>query len=163
MRHSTRKHKLGRKTKHRESLLANLVSSLIIHNRIKTTLAKAKAARPLADKVVTLGKKGTLHHRRLAVSKLGQESVVAKLFKEIAPKFTDRKGGYTRIIKIGPRVTDAAPMALLEWVDYTLPAEEAQAPVEAKAKAPKTIDAQAETVKEEKAEKKPSKAKKKAE
>jgi large subunit ribosomal protein L17 len=161
MRHLTRKHKLGRKTKHRESLLANLVSSLIIHHRIKTTLAKAKAARPLADKVVTLGKKGTLHDRRLAVSKLGQESVVAKLFKDIAPKFADRKGGYTRIIKIGPRVTDAAPMALLEWVDYALPAEEA--PVETKAKAPKTIEAEAETVKEEKAEKKPSKAKKKAE
>ena len=89
-------------------MLANLIASLIIHKRVKTTLAKAKAARPLAEKLVTLGKGGTLHDRRLAVAKIGQKEVVSKLFKEVAPGFKDRKGGYTRIIKLGPRQSDSA-------------------------------------------------------
>ncbi len=125
MRHQNHTRKLGRTTKHREALLANLVASLIIHKRVKTTLAKAKAARPLAEKVVTLGKRGTLHDRRLAIAKIGQIAAVGKLFKEIAPGFKDRKGGYTRIIKLGPRQSDSAPVAFLEWVDYVVEAEAA--------------------------------------
>jgi large subunit ribosomal protein L17 len=136
MRHQKKTPKLGRKSQHTKALLANLVASLIQHRRIKTTLAKAKAVRPLAEKLVTLGKGGTQHHRRLAIAKIGQPDLVTKLFKEIAPKFQDRKGGYTRIIKLGPRSTDAAPVAFLEWVDYAV--EVAPVVVEEKAeKAPK--------------------------
>jgi large subunit ribosomal protein L17 len=104
-------------------MLANLVASLIIHKRVKTTLAKAKSARPLAEKLVTLGKTGTLHARRLAVAKIGQKDAVATLFKSIAPGFKDRKGGYTRIVKLGPRESDSAPIAFLEWVDYVVETE----------------------------------------
>src|SRR5271154_1209757 len=136
MRHQKNTRKLGRTSQHRDALLANLVASLIKHKRVKTTLAKAKAARPLAEKLVTLGKRGTLHDRRLAVAKIGQRDAVSKLFSEIAPGFKDRKGGYTRIIKLGPRQSDSAPVALLEWVDYVLEAEAAPAP-EKTEKAPK--------------------------
>jgi large subunit ribosomal protein L17 len=122
MRHLVKIRKLSRTTKHRESLLANLVVSLIKHNRIKTSLAKAKAVRPLAEKVVTLGKKGTLHDRRLAIAKIGDVKAVSKLFKDIAPKFADRKGGYTRIIKIGPRTSDATFEAYIEWTDIVVDA-----------------------------------------
>ena len=127
MRHQKKTRKLGRTSQHRDAMLANLVASLIIHKRVKTTLAKAKAARPLAEKLVTLGKGGTLHDRRLAVAKIGQKDAVATLFKNIAPGFKDRKGGYTRIIKLGPRQSDSAPVAFLEWVDYVLEAEKAPA------------------------------------
>src|SRR5476651_312646 len=120
MRHQKHTRKLGRTSQHRDAMLANLVASLILHKRVKTTLSKAKAARPLAEKLVTLGKGGTLHDRRLAVAKIGQKDAVAKLFAEIAPGFKDRKGGYTRILKLGPRQSDSAPIALLEWVDYVL-------------------------------------------
>ena len=92
MRHQKNTRKLGRTSQHRDAMLANLVVSLIQHKRVKTTLAKAKAARPLAEKLVTLGKGGTLHDRRLAVAKIGQIDMVSKLFKEIAPSFKDRKG-----------------------------------------------------------------------
>ena len=135
MRHQKKTRKLGRTSQHRDAMLANLVASLIIHKRVKTTLAKAKAARPLAEKLVTLGKGGTLHDRRLAVAKIGQIDAVAKLFKEIAPGFKDRKGGYTRILKLGPRQSDSAPIAFLEWVDYVVEVE--AAPVEKPEKAPK--------------------------
>jgi large subunit ribosomal protein L17 len=128
MRHQKHTRKLGRTSQHRDALLANLVASLITHKRVKTTLAKAKAARPLAEKLVTLGKRGTLHDRRLAVAKIGQRDAVAKLFAEIAPGFKDRKGGYTRIIKLGPRASDSAPIAFLEWVDYVVAVEAAPAP-----------------------------------
>jgi large subunit ribosomal protein L17 len=128
MRHQKNTRKLGRTSQHRDAMLANIVASLIIHKRVKTTLAKAKAARPLAEKLVTLGKGGTLHDRRLAIAKIGQRDAVATLFKSIAPGFKDRKGGYTRIIKLGPRQSDSAPVALLEWVDYVIEAE--TAPVE---------------------------------
>jgi large subunit ribosomal protein L17 len=128
MRHQKNTRKLGRTSQHRDAMLANIVASLILHKRVKTTLAKAKAARPLAEKLVTLGKGGTLHDRRLAVAKIGQKDVVRKLFKEIAPGFKDRKGGYTRIVKLGPRQSDSAPVAFLEWVDYVIEAE--VAPVE---------------------------------
>src|SRR5476651_2836891 len=122
MRHQKNTRKLGRTSSHRDAMLANLVASLIIHKRVKTTLAKAKAARPLAEKLVTLGKGGTLHNRRLAIAKIGQKDAVATLFKSIAPSFKDRKGGYTRIIKLGPRNSDSAKIALLEWVDYVVEA-----------------------------------------
>ena len=119
MRHQNQTVKLGRSQAHRDSLLANQVCSLIIHQRIRTTLAKAKATRPLAEKMVTLGKKGTLHARRTATAYLHQEAAVKKLFEEIAPRSASRAGGYTRITKLGPRKSDSAPMAVLEWVDTT--------------------------------------------
>ena len=151
-------------------MLANIVASLIIHKRVKTTLAKAKAARPLAEKLVTLGKGGTLHDRRLAVAKIGQKDAVATLFKTIAPSFKDRKGGYTRIIKLGPRQSDSAPIAFLEWVDYvvqveTAPVEKTEKPAKgetpAKAEKAEKADKPAKAEKTEKAEKpKKEKAKK---
>ena len=119
MRHQKKTVKLGRSQAHRDSLLANQVCSLIIHQRIRTTLAKAKAARPLAEKMVTLGKKGTIHARRTAAAYLHQADAVKKLFEEIAPRSASRAGGYTRIIKLGARKSDSAPMAVLEWVDTT--------------------------------------------
>ena len=119
MRHQNKTVKLGRSQAHRDALLANQVCSLIIHQRIRTTLAKAKATRPLAEKMVTLGKRGTLHARRTATAYLHQPAAVKKLFEEIAPRSASRAGGYTRITKLGPRKSDSAPMAVLEWVDTT--------------------------------------------
>jgi len=119
MRHQKKTLKLGRKAQHRNALLSNQVCSLIEHHRIKTTLAKAKAVRPMAERMVTLGKKGDLHARRTAISYLHHPKIVKLLFDKIAPAASDRKGGYTRIIKIGSRNSDAAPMAYLEWVDLT--------------------------------------------
>jgi len=135
MRHQKNTRKLGRTSSHRDAMLANLVASLIIHKRVKTTLAKAKTARPLAEKLVTLGKGGTLHDYRLAVAKIGQIDAVKELFKKIAPGFKDRKGGYTRILKLGPRQSDSAPIAFLEWVDYVVEVE--PAPAAKTEKAPK--------------------------
>jgi large subunit ribosomal protein L17 len=117
MRHGKRTIKLGRKSEHRNAMLANLVASLVLHGRVRTTLEKAKAARRLADRVITFGKKGTLHHRRLALAALRQKDVVAKLFKDVAPQYQGRSGGYTRIIKLNQRIGDSAPLALLEWVE----------------------------------------------
>ena len=117
MRHLKRTAKLGRTGTHRNAMLANLVCSLIKHRRIKTTLAKARAARPVAEKMVTLGKHGTVHDRRLAAARLHQEDAVRILFNEIAPTHKDRPGGYTRIIKMQQRQGDAAPLAILEWVE----------------------------------------------
>jgi large subunit ribosomal protein L17 len=116
MRHQARRHKLGRTSKHRESLLANLAVGLITHDRITTTLAKAKAVRPFAEKLVTLGKGGTLAQRRLAASRLNDVKAVKKLFSDIGPRFKERAGGYTRIYKLGYRKSDAAEMALIEFV-----------------------------------------------
>ena len=124
MRHLKRTAKLGRTSEHRNAMLANLVCSLIKHKRVTTTLAKAKAARPVAEKMVTLGKKGTIHHRRFAVARLHQEKAVKILFKEIAPLFKDRRGGYTRIIRLNQRQGDAAQMAILEWVELPVGAPE---------------------------------------
>jgi large subunit ribosomal protein L17 len=121
MRHRKRTAKLGRTSEHRQALLANLVCSLIKERRITTTLAKAKAARSVAEKMVTLGKHGSLHHRRLAVARLHQEDACRLLFKEIAPFFKDRKGGYTRIIRVHQRIGDAAQLAILEWIDLPAP------------------------------------------
>src|SRR5437867_31803 len=117
MRHLKRTAKLGCTGQHRNAMLANLVCSLIKHKRITTTLAKAKAARSVAEKMVTLGKHGTLHDRRLAVARLRQPDAVRILFKEIAPGQMERRGGYTRIVKLSQRQGDAAKIAILEWVD----------------------------------------------
>lgn len=127
MRHLKRTAKLGRKSEHRNLMLANLVCSLIKHRRVTTTLAKARAARSVAEKMVTLGKSGTLHHRRLAIARLHQPDAVRILFNEIAPAQTDRHGGYTRIVKLGQRAGDSAQLAILEWVDAPLAAPEAKA------------------------------------
>jgi large subunit ribosomal protein L17 len=145
MRHLKRTAKLGRTSEHRNAMLANLVCSLIKHKRVTTTLAKAKAARSVAEKMVTLGKSGTIHARRLVAARLRQqartlhrrkadreewrrkEDVVRILFEELAPVFKDRPGGYTRIVKLGQRQGDAAQEAILEWVEAAVPA--ATAPV----------------------------------
>jgi large subunit ribosomal protein L17 len=153
MRHLKRTAKLGRTGSHRNAMLANLVCSLIKSKRITTTLAKAKAARSVAEKMVTLGKSGTLHDRRLAAARLRQQSrsrhenkearakwrleedVVRILFEELAPAFKERRGGYTRIVKLNQRQGDAAQLAILEWVDLPAAApepEKVQAAPEAK-------------------------------
>ena len=138
MRHLKRTAKLGRTFEHRNAMLANLVCSLIKHKRITTTLAKAKAARSVAEKIVSLGKQGTIHARRLATARLhahgptvqltkdarkkwrSQEDVIRILFDEIAPAFKERNGGYTRIVRLGERQGDAAQSAILEWVDSAI-------------------------------------------
>ena len=134
MRHLKRTAKLGRTGSHRNAMLANLVCSLIQHKRVTTTLAKAKAARPVAEKLVTLGKSGTIHDRRLATAHLKynprhaqktkatatrarKNDVIRILFEEIAPSFKERRGGYTRIVKLNQRQGDAADLAILEWVE----------------------------------------------
>ena len=127
MRHAKKTIKLGRKSEHRNLLLANQVCSLIEHNRIKTTLAKAKAVRPLAEKMITLGKRGDLHARRMAFSFLRQKEAVRKLFAELAPRTSDRAGGYCRIVKLGPRPSDSAQMAYIEFVDHAAPQEKPEA------------------------------------
>ena len=146
MRHLKRTAKLGRTGEHRNAMLANLVCSLIKHKRVTTTLAKAKAARSVAEKLVTLGKSGSLHHRRLASARLHQEDIVKILFDEIAPTQKERRGGYTRIIRLNRRQGDAAQRAILEWVDLGMVAE---APAE---EAPTKETRPAETKTEAKAE-----------
>jgi large subunit ribosomal protein L17 len=123
MRHLKRTAKLGRTGTHRNAMLANMVCSLIKHKRIITSLAKAKAARSVAEKMVTLGKSGTLHDRRLAAARLHQEDMVKILFDEIAPAQKERRGGYTRIIRMNQRQGDASQKAILEWVDLGTIAE----------------------------------------
>ncbi|MBP9900807.1 MAG: 50S ribosomal protein L17 [Verrucomicrobiota bacterium] len=148
MRHLKRTAKLGRTFEHRNAMLANMVCSLIKHKRITTTLAKAKAARSVAEKIVSLGKQGTLHARRLATAKLHthgptvaltkaerqkwrrQEDVIRILFEDIAPAFKGRTGGYTRIIKLEQRPGDAANKAILEWVDEVVTAAPAELPAD---------------------------------
>jgi large subunit ribosomal protein L17 len=118
VRHQKRGRKLGRDAAHRKALYANLCSALIEHGRIKTTEAKAKEVRPVAEQMITLGKRGDVHAHRQAVSFLRSKEIAHILFAEVAPRFADRPGGYTRIVKIGPRQGDAAPMAYLELVDF---------------------------------------------
>jgi large subunit ribosomal protein L17 len=149
MRHRRKTVKLGRTAEHRKAMLANQTCSLIEHGRITTTLAKAKAVRPLAEKMVTLGKRGSLHARRRALALLHNNSTrtvkaVGKLFAEIAPRSAARNGGYTRVVKLGPRSSDSAPMAFIEWVDL-IAAEQTTAEVDTKnskrtAKSPDTED-----------------------
>jgi large subunit ribosomal protein L17 len=147
MRHQKKTIKLGRTAEHRKALLANQVCSLIEHERIKTTLAKAKAVRPLAEKMVTLGKNGSLHARRTALAVLRQKNAVKKLFDNIAPRSTSRNGGYTRIIRLGQRKSDSASIAFIEWVDAAQAVEEKE-PKEDKEKAPKAKKETAPAVKE---------------
>lgn len=139
MRHNRQVAKLQRRPDQRRALLANLICSLIEHRRIRTTLAKAKAVRPQAEKLVTLGKRGDLHARRLATATLKNKDAVKKLFAEIAPACATRAGGYTRITKLGPRHSDSAPMAFIEWVDMPVTPAAAATPAaeEATAEAPK--------------------------
>ena len=126
MRHRNLTVKLGRTSSQREALFANMVSNLILAKRIKTTLAKARATKRLADKIVTVGKKGTLAARRHALSLLKQEAAVAELFGAVAPAMKDRQGGYTRVLKLGKRISDSSEMCLLEWVDFVPKAKKAK-------------------------------------
>jgi large subunit ribosomal protein L17 len=153
MRHRSKTVKLKRNASHRKALLSNLACSLIEHGRIKTTLGKAKALRPVAEKLVTLAKRDDLHSRRLAIAYLHQKDIVKKLFAEVAPASMNRTGGYCRITKLGARMSDSAPMAFIEWVDRPAKTEDASAESPA-----------AEAVVEVAAEEKPAKktAKKKA-
>lgn len=145
MRHSRKTIKLGRSQAHRDALLSNQVCSLIEHRRIKTTLAKAKATKPLAERMVTLGKRGDLHARRVAISYLKQKDLVKILFEKIAPAAAARQGGYTRITKLGPRQSDSAPMAYLEWVDAPLIEAKEEAAAEPTAEAAKPSKKKAKT------------------
>ena len=131
MRHQKKTDKLGRKSDHRAALLSNVVASLIDHDRISTTLRIARSARRYADRMVTLAKKGTLHHRRLAIAFLrpsgdDRNDTVQRLFSVVGPRFADREGGYTRIIKTGTRRGDNAPTCILEFVDAELKVKEAK-------------------------------------
>jgi len=150
MHHGRKVPKLQRDASHRKALLANLVCSLIEHRRIRTTLAKAKAVRPLAEKMVTFGKRGDLHARRQVIAILHQQALVKKLFEEIAPASKNRQGGYTRITKLGQRRSDSAPMAFIEWVDAYVP------------KATKAVEAEVEVVTAEPEAEAPAAPKKRA-
>jgi len=148
VRHARSGRKLGRDSAHRKALYSNLAGALIEHGRIKTTVTKAKAVKPYAEQMITLGRRGDLHARRQATAFLRSRDVVHKLFADVAPLFKDRPGGYTRIIKIGPRPGDAAEMAYLELVDEEYVAREreartpepvaAEVPAEAAEEAPET-------------------------
>ena len=116
MRHLVKKKKLQRETAHRRALLRNLVTSFLEKERIRTTLAKAKAARPLAEKMITLARMDSLHAKRQALRFIYKKPVVKKLFEELGPRFSERPGGYTRIVKVGPRAGDGAEMAILELI-----------------------------------------------
>lgn len=149
MRHLKKGHKLGRTHSHRKALLANMASSLILHERIQTTDAKCKALRPYVERLVTFGKRGDLHARRVVLSRLRDREATAKLFESIAPRFETRAGGYTRIVKVGSRDGDRAPISLIEFVDATAPAsvgdvlaarEEAAREAAAKAAAAETAE-----------------------
>ena len=118
MRHRRAGKKLGRDASHRKALYANLAGALIEHGRIRTTEAKAKAVRPIAEQMITLGRRGDLAARRQAIAYLRSNDVVHKLFADIGPRFADRPGGYSRIVKLGPRPGDAADMVYLELVDH---------------------------------------------
>ena len=128
MRHRVAHRKLSRTTEHRLSLLRNMAASLITHERIRTTVAKAKELRPFVEKLVTLGKRDSLHARRRALSILSSKTVVRRLFSDVSPRFSERPGGYTRILKLGPRQGDGAPMAFIEFVDYEFKGGAAPAP-----------------------------------
>ena len=169
MQHNRAGRKLGRTTSHRRALFRNQLASLFTHERITTTLPKAKDLRPLAEKMITLGKRGGLHARRLALKNLPDPGAVRRLFDEIAPRFKDRIGGYTHILKLGRRPGDAAEMAILEFIDFDFAQRQAEKKVAAKAaaekketlieKAKKLVAGKGAEEKAEKAEK-PAKAEK---
>ena len=123
MRHGLSGRKLNRTTSHRKAMFANMAASLIAHEQIKTTLPKAKELRPIVEKLITLGKRGNLHARRQALSTLRDTKVVDKLFTAIAERYTERPGGYTRVLRAGFRYGDSAPMAYIELVDRDLEAK----------------------------------------
>ena len=159
MRHQKKTVKLGLTAEHRKALLANQVCCLIEHHRIKTTLAKAKAVRPLAEKMVTLGKKNSLHARRTALAVLRQNDAVQKLFADIAPRSAERKGGYTRIIKLGQRKSDAASVAFIEWVDAPRTADEVtSAPGDKKRKGAKASPTESKSSRKSKKSEEPEKS-----
>jgi len=143
MRHNASGRKLGRKTGHRLSLFRNQLASLIAQERIVTTVAKAKELRPLAERMITHGKKGTVHARRLVGRWVPSRELIKKLFDEIAPRFSTRPGGYLRIVKLGSRQGDGAELAILEFVDFKLKTKSA-APAESESK-PKKAKPAAET------------------
>jgi large subunit ribosomal protein L17 len=156
VRHQRSGKKLGRDSSHRRALYANLASALIEHERIQTTLAKAKAVKPIAEQMITLGRRGDIHARRQAVAFLGSKDIVHKLFDELGPRYAERPGGYSRIIRLGPRPGDAAEMVYLELVDTPLvfktrledlPEEGEQAEIEAAAEPEDATEA--EVAKEE--------------
>jgi large subunit ribosomal protein L17 len=118
MRHRKAGRRLGRTSSHRDAMLRNMVTSLLDQERIVTTVAKAKEARRITDQMITLGKRGDLHARRQAMAYIRSKSVVAKLFDQLSAQYSERNGGYTRIIRTGTRLGDAAPMAILELVDF---------------------------------------------
>ena len=149
MRHRKNTVKLGRTSSQREALFSSLVSNLILAKRITTTLPKARAAKRMADKIVTVGKKGTLAARRQALSFLKLDAAVAELFAAVAPAMKDRAGGYTRVIKLGKRQSDSSEMCILEWVDFV--------PKAKKAKKEKTEEAPKDEKKAEKKAEKPAK------
>ena len=123
MRHKLSHRKLNRTSSHRKAMFANMSSALIKHEQIRTTLAKAKELRPIVEKLITLGKKGSLHARRNAISRLAPDAYIDKLFGEVAKRYENRNGGYTRIIKDGNRYGDSAPMAYIELVDRDINAK----------------------------------------
>ena len=131
MRHHRAGKKLGRDSAHRRALYANLAGALIEYGRIETTAAKAKAVKPIAEQMITLGRRGDIHARRQALAYLRSQDVVYKLFSDVGPRFRDRPGGYSRIVRLGPRAGDAAEMVYLELVDYVAPTP--VAPVRARA------------------------------
>ena len=126
MRHGNSNRKLNRTHEHRKAMFANMVCSLIEHEQIQTTLPKAKELKKIVDKYITLGKKGSLHSRRQAISRLKQNSAVIKLFETLAPRYKERNGGYTRVLKAGFRYGDAAPLAVVEFVDRDVSAKGAK-------------------------------------
>jgi large subunit ribosomal protein L17 len=134
MRHRNEGRKLSRNTSHRRALLRNLVTSLLEHGRVMTTLPKAKEVRPLAEKMITLGKRDNLHARRMVHSYLLKDATAKKVFDTIAPKFSDRKGGYSRIIKLGNRKGDGADIAIIELLGSDLGAKKAERAAKAQAK-----------------------------
>ena len=134
MRHRVAGRKLSRHTRHRELMFRNMVVSLLQHERIKTTLAKGKELRGWADRIISLGKQGTLHARRRAFALLRDEGIVKRLFDQIAPKFKDREGGYTRIYRLGWRQGDGAPLSLVELVTFAHPEEKKKSTITKKAK-----------------------------
>jgi large subunit ribosomal protein L17 len=166
MRHGKSYRKLGRTSSHRAALLRNQLASVLEHERIITTLPKAKELRPIVEKTVTLGREDTVHNRRLAASSIQRDDLVKKLFDTIGPRFADRPGGYTRIIKLGARRGDDAERAILEFVDYELKTEAVKPAPKAKAAPKKKAKDEGEGAEAEgeEAEEKPAKkpAKKKA-
>jgi large subunit ribosomal protein L17 len=142
MRHIKAGRRLGRKTSHREAMFRNMVTSLLTHEKITTTDAKAKEIRSVAEKMITLGKRGDLHAQRQAASYIREKSVVTKLFSAIAPRYKDRPGGYTRIVKLGIRQGDTAPISLIELVEEEMKPKKASAKA-TKASAPKAAVAKA--------------------